>query len=145
MPMQVFKPASSISQRYLSSGWIFLINFILSPMLSFDGWNYLNNDDLLNEVSVADYADHSEADQPQLWVAILVFQSKNHLRGFLLLKGYSTLDRYINGDVFISTDKLDELELTGSGLDLIYRLILLTEGNMLLQGGLSAFGRTTFP
>ena len=51
MPMWVFKQGISTNQLCLSSGWIFLYQFYIEPYVAFDGWNYLNNDDLLNEVS----------------------------------------------------------------------------------------------
>jgi NTE family protein len=97
----------------------FPYQFYIEPYASFDGWNYLNNDDLLNEVSspVTPTILKRINREYGLHIGVPIQES---FKGFFTFEGISTLDRYINGDIFISTDKLDELELYGfrTGLNL---------------------------
>lgn len=90
----------------------FPYQFYVEPYLSFDGWNYLNNDDLWNEVS--------EPATPTVLRRLnrkygfsIGMPIRNSFKGQLVFEGLNTADRYINGDVFISTDLLDELKLRG--------------------------------
>lgn len=90
----------------------FPYQFYAEPYVSFDSWNYLNNDDLLNEVSAP--------------VLPTVLKRWNRKYGFnfgfpihdsfkasLAFEAINNTDNYINGTVFISTDKLDVLSLRG--------------------------------
>ena len=97
----------------------FPYQFYIEPYVSFDGWNYLNNDDLLNEVSTPITPTVLKRINRKYGFNIGV-PVKESFKGVFTFEGYSTLDRYINGDVFISTDKLDEMELSGyrAGLNL---------------------------
>jgi NTE family protein len=97
----------------------FPYQFFIEPIVSFDGWNYLNNDDLLNDVSTPITPTVLKRINRKYGFNFGV-PVKESFKGAFTFEGYSTLDRYINGDVFISTDKLDELELTGykAGLNL---------------------------
>lgn len=90
----------------------FPYQFYLEPHLSFDGWNYLNNDDLLNEVSSPITPTVLKRINRKYGLHIGV-PIKNSFKGVFSFERLNTLDRYINGDVFISTDKLDELRLKG--------------------------------
>ncbi len=90
----------------------FPYQFYVEPYVSFDGWNYLNNNDLINEVS--------EPPTPTVLKRLnrkygfnFGMPIRNSFKGIFVFEGLSTADLYINGNVFISTDRLDELELKG--------------------------------
>lgn len=90
----------------------FPYQFYGEPYVSFDSWNYLDNDDLLNEVSA-----------PSLPTVLKRWNRKygfnfgipvrDSFKGVLAFEAINTTDNYINGTVFISTDKLDALNLRG--------------------------------
>ncbi|HTE33690.1 MAG TPA: patatin-like phospholipase family protein [Chryseolinea sp.] len=90
----------------------FPYQFYVEPYLSFDGWNYLNNEDLLNEVSTPATPTILKR-LSRRYGLNLGLPIKNSFKGIVVFEGFNTTDRYINGDVFISTDKLDELKLKG--------------------------------
>jgi NTE family protein len=85
----------------------------------FDSWDFLENGDLLGDVS-----------SPTNPTVLRRINRKfgfhggipvgSNFKGVLTIEGISNSDRYINGDVFISTDTLDELRLKGfkAGLSL---------------------------
>jgi len=95
----------------------FPFQFYVEPYLSFDGWNYLNNDDLLDEVSTPATPTVLRRINRKFGVHIGV-PIRNSFKGVLVMEGFNTFDRYINGDVFISTDTLDQLKLQGFKLGL---------------------------
>jgi NTE family protein len=78
----------------------------------FDNWDFLENGDLLGDVS-----------SPTNPTVLRRINRKagfhggipvgSNFKGILTVEGISNSDRYINGDVFISTDTLDELRLKG--------------------------------
>jgi NTE family protein len=90
----------------------FPYQFYAEPYLSFDGWNYLNNDDLLDEVSTPVTPTVLRRINRKFGVHIGV-PIRNSFKGVVTVEGFNALDRYINGDIFISTDTLDELKLQG--------------------------------
>jgi len=86
--------------------------FYLEPYIMFDSWDFLENGDLLGDVS-----------SPTNPTVLRRINRKfgfhggipvgSNFKGVLTIEGISNSDRYINGDVFISTDTLDELRLKG--------------------------------
>jgi NTE family protein len=90
----------------------FPYQFYGEPYVSFDSWNYLNNDDILTEVSA-----------PALPTILKRWNRKygfnfgipvrDAFKGALAFEAINTTENYINGPVFISTDKLDILNLRG--------------------------------
>jgi NTE family protein len=90
----------------------FPYQFYVEPFVAFDSWNYLNNDDLLEPVSSPSNPTVLRRINRKYGVHVGV-PVKNSFKAILSMEGISTYDRYINGEVFISTDKLDELRLSG--------------------------------
>lgn len=90
----------------------FPYQFYIEPYVSFDSWDYLNNSDLLDEVSTPAKPTILRRFNRKYGVQIGV-PFKNSLKSIFIFEGINTEDRYINGDVFISTDKLDNLKLHG--------------------------------
>lgn len=90
----------------------FPYQFYGEPYISFDSWNYLDNDDLLNEVSSP-----SSPTVLRRWNRRYGFNFgvplRNSFKGVIAFEAINTSDNYINGEVFTSTDKLDELNLRG--------------------------------
>ena len=91
----------------------FPYQFYIEPFLSFDSWNYLENDDVFKSVS-------SSATIPTVLRRVnrklglrtgVPFQ--HSFKVFLNFEAFNNHDRYINANVFTSTDKLDVLELRG--------------------------------
>lgn len=90
----------------------FPYQFYGEPYVSFDSWNYLDNDDLLNEVS-----------SPALPTVLKRWNRKygfnfgvpvhDSFKGLLSFEAINNTDNYINGTVFMSTDRLDALNLRG--------------------------------
>ncbi len=98
--------------------------FYLEPYASYDSKNYLQNDDVLNQVS-----SHTE---PTVLKRInrkyglhVGLPAGNFFKGVLTFEAFSNHDRYINGDLFISTDTLDDLRLNGykTGLAFTYNTL----------------------
>ena len=85
---------------------------MLSLICLSTAWNYLNNDDLLDEVSTPVTPTVLRRINRKFGIHIGV-PIRNSFKGVLVVEGFNTLDRYINGDVFISTDTLDQLKLQG--------------------------------
>ncbi len=90
----------------------FPFQFYIEPYVSYDGKNYLQNDDVLNSVS-----------SPTLPTVLKRINRKyslrvglpagNFFKSVFQFESFSNIDRYINGNLFISTDLLDELRLNG--------------------------------
>lgn len=95
----------------------FPVQFYVEPYVSFDSWNYLNNDDLLDEVSTPMKPTVLKRINRKFGVHIGV-PIRDSFKGIFVVEGFNTLDRYIDSDVFISTDTLDELRLQGYKLGL---------------------------
>jgi NTE family protein len=72
----------------------------------------LNNSDLLNEVSTPAKPTILRRINRKYGLQVGV-PFKNSFKSVFAFEGINTDDRYINGDVFASTDKLDELKLRG--------------------------------
>jgi NTE family protein len=90
----------------------FPYQFYVEPHVSFDSWNYLDNDDLLNEVSGPSAPTVLKRWNRKYGISLGV-PIHNAFKGVLAFESINTTDTYINGDVFISTDKLDALNLRG--------------------------------
>jgi NTE family protein len=86
--------------------------FYLEPYLSFDGWDYLENNDLLDRVSTETSPTVLRRVNRKFGVNIGV-PIRHSFKGGFTLEGYNNVDRYVNSDVFISTDILDRLRLKG--------------------------------
>ncbi|MEP6736331.1 MAG: patatin-like phospholipase family protein [Chryseolinea sp.] len=86
--------------------------FYAEPYVSFDGWNYLDNGDLLDKVSSPRIPTVLKRLSRRYGINV-GFPIRNSFKGILVFERINTTDRYINGDVFISTDRLDALQLKG--------------------------------
>jgi NTE family protein len=83
----------------------------LEPYVGFDSWDYFENNDLFEEFS---------RNRPTVLTRInrrigfnLGIPVQESFRGSLHIESFNNDDRYINGDVFISNDTLDDLHIRG--------------------------------
>lgn len=86
----------------------FLNQFYIQPEAIFNGWDYLESVDLLQETppTVLKRLDRK--------VALHVGKAfGNHFKGVLTIEGFNDEDRYGNNKVFVSTDTLDRLKIRG--------------------------------
>lgn len=90
--------------------------FYIEPYLGFHKWDYLQGDDLLYET-----------EQPTVLRRVnrklgfdIGWPLGSHFKGILRTEGFNNLDRYVNGDVFVSSDTLDRLTTTGFKTELIF-------------------------
>jgi NTE family protein len=84
----------------------------LEPYISYDSKNYLQNDDVLNQVSSKTSATVLKRINRKYGLH-LGLPAGNFFKGVLGFETFNNFDQYINGDVFISTDQLDELRIKG--------------------------------
>jgi NTE family protein len=86
--------------------------FYVEPYLGFDNWDYLESDDLLKEVTRVHSPTVLQRIQRKSGVKVGV-PLKHALKANAFIEGYNNTDRYINGRVFVSTDTLDKLSISG--------------------------------
>jgi NTE family protein len=80
--------------------------------MAFDKWDYLENNDVLRQVSfpVTSTVLKRFNNKTGIHLGIPV---KYFFKSTITIEGFNNTDRFVNGDVFISTDTLDVLKLTG--------------------------------
>jgi NTE family protein len=86
--------------------------YYLEPYTSFDGYDYLENEDLLKQVASPTSPTVLRRTNRKIGVN-LGLPIKNLFKGVVTVEGFNNTDRYVNGDIFISTDTLDNLHLQG--------------------------------
>ncbi len=86
--------------------------FYLEPYASYDNKNYLQNDDVLDQVSSGTLPTVLKRINRKYGLH-LGLPAGNFFRSVLSFETFDNVDRYINGDVFISTDQLDQLRVDG--------------------------------
>ncbi|SKC75328.1 patatin-like phospholipase family protein [Ohtaekwangia koreensis] len=83
----------------------------LEPFLEYNNWNYLENGDLFKEVTSSMPTVLSRINRKYgIHIGMPIRESFKCVVG---IEGFNDIDRYINGDVFISTDTLDILRTKG--------------------------------
>ncbi len=86
--------------------------FYFEPYAAFDGYNYFENDDLLKNVSTDIKPTILKRVNRKIGIAIGV-PLKHSFRAVVATEVFRNNDRYSNDHVFVSTDTLDRLKLTG--------------------------------
>jgi NTE family protein len=83
----------------------------LEPYAAFDSWNYLENDDLLQETSNNGHTILKRIDR---YAGVKFgFPVKTFFRSTFFVEGFNNLDRYTNTNAYVSTDILDQLKVKG--------------------------------
>ena len=97
----------------------FPYQFYVEPYVELDSWDYLENDDVLKNASVSSPPTVLRRINRKLGMRAGI-PFKHSFKAIASFEGFNNNDRYINGEVFTSTDKLDILELKGykAGLSL---------------------------
>src|SRR5690606_7893795 len=88
------------------------VPFFLEPSFSFDSYNYLENNDLLNDVSSK--IEPTVLKRLNRTIGLNIgFPWKHSFRSALQVEAFRNDDRYSNNAVFNSSDTLDRLSLNG--------------------------------
>jgi NTE family protein len=87
----------------------FPIQLYMEPEFSFDNWDYLEGDDLLRDISSHTVLRRINR-RYNLNVGMPV---GNFFKSTLSIGGINNIDKYANGSVFVSSDTLDELRISG--------------------------------
>ncbi len=90
----------------------FPYQFYIEPYLAFDSWDYLENDDLLKSSMSSHPPTVLRRINRKLGMRAGV-PFRHSFKTTLNFEGFNNDDRYINGEIFTSTDKLDILQLKG--------------------------------
>jgi NTE family protein len=88
------------------------VPFFLEPYAAFDSYNYFENDDLLSNVSTEIKPTILRRTNRKLGLNIGV-PLKHSFKAVVQAEVFRNNDRYGNNTVFVSTDTLDKLKLTG--------------------------------
>ncbi|HYI77220.1 MAG TPA: hypothetical protein VEW65_06335, partial [Chryseolinea sp.] len=97
----------------------FPYQFYIEPYLELDSWDYLENDDVLRNGSVSNPPTALRRINRKIGMRAGI-PFKHSFKATVGIEGINNDDRYINGEIFTSTDRLDVLELKGykAGLSL---------------------------
>ena len=87
----------------------FPFQFYVEPFAGFNNWDYFQNDDLLYEVSTPTVLRRVN----KKYGMNIGWPLGHQFKGILQAEGFDDLDSYVNGDVFVSSDTLDELRTNG--------------------------------
>lgn len=90
----------------------FPYQFYLEPYLSFDSWDYLENDDVLTNASGAQQPTVLRRINRKLGLRAGI-PFKHSFKATANFEAFSNHDRYINSEIFSSADQLDLLQLKG--------------------------------
>ena len=90
----------------------FPYQFYLEPFTSFDSWDYLENDDLLKSSSSIHPPTVLRRINRKIGMRAGI-PFKHSFKTSVSFEAFNNDDRYINGEVFASNDKLDLLQLNG--------------------------------
>lgn len=87
----------------------FPIQLYMEPELGFDNWDYLEADDLLREIS-----SHTVLRRINRKYAVnFGVPVGNFFKSTISIGGINNIDKYANSDVFVSSDTLDQLRMSG--------------------------------
>lgn len=87
----------------------FPFSMYLEPEVEYDNWDFLEGDDLLSEIS-----SHTVLRRISRKYGLnMGFPVGNHFKTTLTVGGVNNIDKYANGEVYVSSDTLDELRVSG--------------------------------
>jgi NTE family protein len=90
----------------------FPYQFYIEPYFEFSSWDYLENDDLLKSASVSSPPTVLRRINRKLGLRTGI-PFKHSFKTTASFEAFNNNDRYINGETFTSTDRLDDLQLKG--------------------------------
>lgn len=94
----------------------FPFQFYIEPFVAFNGWDFLQSDDLLYEVSTPTVLRRIN----RKFGVNIGWPLGHQFKGILKAEGFNNADRYVNGEVFVSSDTLDDLGTTGIKGELLF-------------------------
>jgi NTE family protein len=94
----------------------FPLQFYLEPYVGYNGWDFLQSDDLLYEVSSPTVLRRYN----RKYGVNIGWPLGNQFKAVVRAEGYNNLDTYVNEEVFFSSDTLDELRTVGMKGELIF-------------------------
>lgn len=94
----------------------FPFQFYIEPFIGFNGWDFLQSDDLLYEVSAPTVLRRIN----RKYGGNIGWPFGNQYKGVLRMEGFNNIDSYVNGDVFVSSDTLDQLRTSGAKGELLF-------------------------
>jgi NTE family protein len=107
----------------------FLNQFYLQPEAEFNGWDYLENEDLLHNISPTVLKRYDRK------VSLHVGKSiGSYFKGVASLELFNNDDEFSNNKTFISTDTLDQLKVKGFKTGLIFSMNDLNRKQYASQG-----------
>jgi NTE family protein len=83
--------------------------FYFEPFFGFNSWDYLQSDDLLYEVSSPTVLRRIN----RKFGLNIGWPLGHQFRGIMRAEGFNNVDRYVNGQVFVSSDTLDVIRTSG--------------------------------
>lgn len=95
----------------------FFNQFYIQPEAEFNGWNYLEGDDLLQNVSPTVLNRYDRRMGIQIGRSL-----GSYFKGTASFTGFNNDDRYSNKKNFISTDTLDDLQLDGYKAEMVFSM-----------------------
>jgi NTE family protein len=84
----------------------------LEPFVAFDSWDYFENNDVFRNASLSSTATVLKRLNRRAAIRIGI-PIREFFKSVLHVEGFNNMDRYTNGDIFVSTDTLDRLRLKG--------------------------------
>jgi NTE family protein len=94
----------------------FPFQFYLEPFFGFNSWDFLQSDDLLYEVSSPTVLRRIN----RKYGANIGWPLSHQFKGILRAEGFNNIDNYVNGNIFVSSDTLDELRSKGLKGELLF-------------------------
>ena len=94
----------------------FPFQFYIEPFVGFNSWDFLQSDDLLYEISLPTVLRRLN----RKFGVNIGWPFGNQFKGVLMLEGFNNRDSYVNGEVFVSSDTLDQLRTRGYKTELFF-------------------------
>ncbi len=94
----------------------FPFQFYVEPFVGFNSWDFLQSDDLLYEISLPTVLRRLN----RKFGVNVGWPFGNQFKGVLMLEGFNNRDSYVNGEVFVSSDTLDQLRTRGYKTELLF-------------------------
>ncbi len=104
-----FQTGNFYKSATIKSRFDFPFQFYLEPKIGYDKWDYLEGDDLLRDITPHTVLRRISR-QYSLTVGTPV---GDFFKSTINVGGINNIDRYANGGVYVSSDTLDEMRLSG--------------------------------
>lgn len=104
-----FQTGNFYKAAVLKSRIDFPLQLYIEPEVAYNNWDFLQGDDLLREASYPTVLRRVD----RKYAVHIGFPVGSYFRTIASAGGFNNIDRYVNNDVFVSSDTLDELRLNG--------------------------------